>query len=101
MHFSATLVDPEWDLHNPSFSAEEYALLTTGGLLRDRPEEFRGQFVAGMHTNPCKYLKECREGNLENVLTDHIIVSSVGGKASTWMQPTDPTDIAAKWGVGL
>ena len=27
--------------------------------------------------------------------------SSVGGQASTLMQPTEPTDIAAKWGIGL
>ena len=41
-HFSATAVDPEWDPHDPSFSAQEDALLTTGGLLRERPEKFRG-----------------------------------------------------------
>ena len=38
---------------------------------------------------------------MENVLTANIIVSSVGGQASTRMQPTEPTDIAAKWGIGL
>ena len=38
---------------------------------------------------------------MENVLTAHIIVSSVVGKDSTRMQPTDPTDIAAKWCIGL
>ena len=54
-----------------------------------------------MHTNPCKSLQECRDGNLDNVLTAHIIVSSVGGKASTWMQLTYPTDIEAKWGIIL
>ena len=32
--FSATSVDPEWNPHDPSFSAQEYALLKTGGLLR-------------------------------------------------------------------
>ena len=37
-HFSDTLVDPEWDPHYPSFSDQEDALLTTGGLLRERPE---------------------------------------------------------------
>ena len=51
--------------------------------------------------NPCKALQECGDGNLEHVLTAHIIVSSVGGKASTRMQPTDPTDFAAKWEIGL
>ena len=82
MHFSATAVDPEWYPHDPSFSAQEYALLTTGGLLREIPEEFRGRFVAGMHRNPCKYLQEYGNGNLEHVLTAHIIVSSIGGEAS-------------------
>ena len=100
-HFSAKALDPEWDPHDPSFSAQDDALLTAGGLLREIPEEFRGQFVAGMHTNPCKSLQEYEDGNLENVLTAHIIVSSVGGQASTRMQPTDPTDIAANWGIGL
>ena len=38
---------------------------------------------------------------MENVLTANIIVSGVGGQASTGMQPTEPTDIAAKWGIGL
>ena len=42
-----------------------------------------------------------RNVNLENVLTDHIIVSSVGGKASNQMQPIDLTDLAAKWGIVL
>ena len=51
--------------------------------------------------NPCKYLQEFVDRNLENLLTAHIIVSSVGGKASTRIQPTDPTDIAEKWGIGL
>ena len=57
--------------------------------------------MAGMHTNPCKSLQECGDGNLEIFLTSHIIVSSVGGQDSTQMKPTDPTDIAAKWGIGL
>ena len=56
-HFSATAVDPEWDPHDPSFSYQKDALLATGGLLRERPEEFRGRFVAGMHSNPCKSLQ--------------------------------------------
>ena len=47
-----------------------------------------------MHSNTCKSLQEC-----ENVLTDRIIVSSIGGKASTRMQPTETTDIAVNWGV--
>ena len=38
---------------------------------------------------------------MENVLTAHIIVYSVGGEASSRMQPTEPTDLAAKWGIGL
>ena len=54
-----------------------------------------------MHSNPCYSLQEYGNGNLENVLTAHIIVLSVGGQASTWMQPTEPTDIEAKWGIGL
>ena len=54
-----------------------------------------------MHTNLCKSLQECGDRNLENDLSAHIIVSSVWGQASTWMQPTDPTDLAAKWGIGL
>ena len=90
-HISATVVDPEWDPHDPSFSDQEDALLTT----------VRGRFVAGMHLNPCKSLQECGNGNLENFLTAHIIVSSVGGQASTWMQPTEPTYLAEKWGIGL
>ena len=93
MHFSTTAVYPEWDPHDTSFSDQEYALLKTGGLLRERPEEFRGIFVAGMHTNPCNSLQECRDGNLENVLTAPIIVSSVGGQASTRMRTTYPNDI--------
>ena len=40
-HFSATAVDPEWDPRDIYFSSQEDAHLTTGGLLRDRPEEFR------------------------------------------------------------
>ena len=48
-HFSATAVDPEWDPHDPYFLAQEYALLTTYELLKERPEEFRRRFVAGMH----------------------------------------------------
>ena len=75
--------------------------MKTGGLLRQRPGEFRGRFVAGMHTNPCNSLQECRDGNLDNVLTYPVIASSVGGQASTWMQPTEPTDLAAKWDIGL
>ena len=35
---------------------------------------------------------------MENVLNYHIIVLSVGGKASTRMQPTDPTGIASEVG---
>ena len=54
-----------------------------------------------MHLNSWKSLQECGNGNLDNVLTSHIIVSSVGGQASTRMQPKEPTDIAAKWGIGL
>ena len=80
-HFSDTLVEPEWDTHDPSFSDQKDELLTTGGLLRESPEEFRGLFVAGMHTNTCKSIQEYGEGNLEHVLTAHIIVSSVGGQA--------------------
>ena len=57
--------------------------------------------MAGMHSNPCKSLQECGDRNLENSLTAHIIVSSVEVQASTRMQPTEPTDISAKWGVGL
>ena len=57
--------------------------------------------MAGMHSNPCKYLQECGNGSLDNVLTAHIIVSSVGGQASTRMQPTEPTDLSARWGIGL
>ena len=57
--------------------------------------------MVGMHTNSCKYLQECGDRNLEHVLTAHIIGSSVGGQASTRMQPTEPTDIAEKWGIGL
>ena len=41
-HFSAAAVDPEWDPHCPSFLAQEDVLLKTGGLLRERSEEFRG-----------------------------------------------------------
>ena len=76
-------------------------LLKTGVLLREIPEELRGRFVAGMYINPCKSLQDCGDGNLEHVLTAHIIVSSAGGQASTRMQPTDPTELAEKWGVGL
>ena len=54
-----------------------------------------------MHMNPFNSLRECREGNLENVLTAHIIVSSVGGQASNRVQPTEPTNLAAKWRIGL
>ena len=75
------MVDPEWDPRDPSFLDQEYALLTTGGLLRERPEKFRGRFLAGMHYNPCKSLQECRNGNLENILTAHIIMSSFGWQA--------------------
>ena len=38
---------------------------------------------------------------MENVLTTHIIVPSVRGKASKRMQPTYPTDLEAKWGIEL
>ena len=81
-HFSATAVEPEWDPHDPTFSAQEDALLTTGGLLRERPEGSRGQFVAGLHLNLCKSLQEFGDGNLQHVLAANIIVSSVGGQAS-------------------
>ena len=57
--------------------------------------------MAEMHSNPCKSLQKYRDGNLENVLTALIIISSVGGQASTCMQHTELTDIAAKWGIGL
>ena len=80
-HFSSTLVNPEWNPHDPSFLANEDVLLKTGGLLRERPEEFREMFLAGMHTNPCKSLQEYGDRNLEHILTAHIIVSSVGGQA--------------------
>ena len=80
-HFSSTALDPKWNPLYPSFSDQEDALLKTSGLLRERPGKFRGRFVAGMHTNPCKSLQECGDGKLEHVLTDHIIVSSVGGQA--------------------
>ena len=56
-HFSDTVVDPEWDPRDPSFLAQEDVLLKTGGFLRERPEEFRGRFLAGMHSNPCKSLQ--------------------------------------------
>ena len=98
MPFSATAVEPEWDPHDPSFLDQEDALLTTGGFLRERPEEFRGWVVEGMHANPCKSLQECGDGNLEHVLTAHIILSSVWVQASTRMQPKYPTDLAEKWG---
>ena len=94
-------MDPEWDPHDPSFSAQEDVLFTTGGLLRERLEEFRVQFVAGIHMNPCKSLQECGDRSLENFLTTHIIVSGIGGEASTRMQPIEPTGIASKWGFGL
>ena len=57
--------------------------------------------MAGMHSNPCKYLQERRNGNLEKVLTAHVIYSSVRGQASTRMQLTEPTDISENWGIGL
>ena len=57
--------------------------------------------MAQIHTNPCKSLYECGDENLDNVLTAHIIASSVGGKSPTRMQPTDLTDPAENWGVGL
>ena len=69
--------------------------------MREIPEEFSGRFVAGMYSNPCKSLQECGDGNLENFLTAQIIDSSVGGQASTQMKPTEPTDLAAKWGIRL
>ena len=86
-HFSATAVDPEWDPHDTSFSDQEDTLLTTGGLLRDRPEEFRGDFVAGMHSNTCKYLQEWGNVNLENVLTGHIIFPVLGYKTQPRCNP--------------
>ena len=49
--------------------------------------------------NPCKSLQKCEDINLEHVLTAYIIFFSVGGQALTWMQPTDPTYLVAKWGV--
>ena len=85
-HFSATAVDPEWDPHDPSFSAQEDALLTTGGLLRERPEGFRGRFVAGLHSNPCKSLQECGDGNLQHVLAAHIIASELKLSPQHWTQ---------------
>ena len=69
--------------------------------MRERPEEFRGQFVAGMHMNPFASLQECGDGNLENFLTAHIVVFNVGEQDSTRMQPTYPTDHSEKWGIGL
>ena len=57
--------------------------------------------MVGVHFKPYKSLQECGNGNLENFLTDHIIVSSVGVQASTRMQPIEPTGIAVKWGIGL
>ena len=57
--FSDTAVDPEWDPHDPPFLDQEYALLKKVGLLRERPEESRRIFVAGIHTNPCKSLQKC------------------------------------------
>ena len=83
-HFIATVVKPELDPHYPSFLDQEDALLTTGRLLRERPEEFRVRFVAGMNLNPCKSLHEHRDENLENILTAHIIFPSVGGQSSNW-----------------
>ena len=56
--------------------------------------------MAGTDTNPYKSLQECGDGNLEHVLTAHIILSSVWGQASTRMQLKYPTDLAAKWRVG-
>ena len=100
-HFSATSVDPEWDTRDHYFSYQEDSIFTTGGLLREIPEEFRRQFVAEMHSNTCKSLQELCNGNLENVLTAHIIFFSVGVQASTQMKPTEPTDLAEKWGVVL
>ena len=52
--------------------------------------------MAEIHLNPCKSLQESRNGNLDNVLTAPIIVSSVGVQDSTRMQPTEPNDLAAK-----
>ena len=86
-------MEPEWDPRDPYFTAQV--------LLREIPEEFRGIFVTEMYSNHCKCLKECGNGNLENVLTDHIIVSSVGGQYSPLMQPTEPTNLSEKWGIGL
>ena len=94
-------MEPEWDPHDPYFLAQEYALLPTSGLLSERPEEFRGRFVAGIHLNPYKSLQECGNGNLENVLTAHIIVSSVEGQASNRMQPIETNDLEAEWGIVL
>ena len=92
--FSATTMDTECDPYDPYFSAQEDALLTTGGLLRKRPEELGGRFVSGMHTNTSKYIQEYGDRKLEHVLTARIILSSVGGQASTRIQPTDPTDLS-------
>ena len=58
-HFSATAVDPEWDTHDPIFSAQEDAFLTTGGFLRERLKDFRGNFMAGINSNPYKSHQEC------------------------------------------
>ena len=79
--FSTTAVEPDWDPHYPSVLAQEDALLTTGGFFRETPEELRGLFVAEIYSNTCKSLQEYGDGNLENILTVHIIVSSVGGQA--------------------
>ena len=54
-----------------------------------------------MHLNPCNSLQECGNRTVDNFLTAHIIVSSFGGQASAQMQPTEPTYIAAIWGVVL
>ena len=85
----------------PSFLAQEDSLLTIGGLFRERPENFRILFVSGMHKNPCKSLQECEDGNLDNVFTAQNIFSCVAWQASTRIQPTDPNDLAEKWGIGL
>ena len=57
--------------------------------------------MAVMHSNPCKSLQKLGDGTLDNVLTDRIIVFSVRGKASTRIQPTEPSDLAINFGIVL
>ena len=81
------------------FSDQEDALLTTGGLLREIPEEFRRQFVAEMHSNLCKYLQECGDKNLENVLTAHIIFPVLGDKPQPRCNPHNPLILQQSGGL--